>query len=37
VTLWAKLRMEEQWMRQHFGEAYAEYSRHTAALVPFVL
>jgi len=37
VTLWAKLRMEEQWMRQHFGEAYAEYYRHTAALVPFVL
>ncbi len=37
VTLWAKLRLEEQWMRQHFGEAYAEYSRHTAALVPFVL
>ena len=37
LALWLKLRIEEQWMRSQFGETYADYSRHTAALVPFVL
>ena len=32
-----KLRMEEQWMRSEFGEAYATYARQTAALVPYLL
>ena len=32
----AKLRMEEQWMRAEFGETYAAYAHHTAALVPFL-
>ena len=32
-----KLRMEEKWMRSHFGETYATYSRQTAALVPYLL
>jgi protein-S-isoprenylcysteine O-methyltransferase Ste14 len=36
-VLWIKLRMEEQWMRSQFGETYATYARHTAALVPFLL
>jgi protein-S-isoprenylcysteine O-methyltransferase Ste14 len=36
-VLWAKLRMEEQWMRAQFGATYEAYSRRTAALVPFVL
>lgn len=36
VILWAKLRMEEQWMRSQFGETYATYSQKTAALVPYV-
>ena len=35
--LWFKLRMEEQWMRNQFGDSYATYSRRVAALVPFVL
>jgi protein-S-isoprenylcysteine O-methyltransferase Ste14 len=37
VAFWAKLRMEEEWMRSQFGETYAAYARKTAALVPYVL
>lgn len=37
IVLWAKLRMEEQWMRSQFGETYAAYAHQTAALVPYVL
>ncbi len=36
-AFWRKLRLEETWMRQHFGEAYQAYCRRVAALVPFVL
>jgi protein-S-isoprenylcysteine O-methyltransferase Ste14 len=36
LALWLKLRMEEQWMRSQFGETYATYAHHTAALVPYV-
>lgn len=36
VALWAKLRMEEEWMRGQFGETYANYASHTAALVPYL-
>ncbi len=36
VVLWAKLRMEEEWMRSEFGEAYAAYACRTAALVPYL-
>lgn len=36
-SLWYKLRLEEKWMRSQFGDAYLVYSRHTAALVPFLL
>jgi protein-S-isoprenylcysteine O-methyltransferase Ste14 len=34
LVLWAKLRMEEVWMRSQFGETYADYAHQTAALVP---
>jgi protein-S-isoprenylcysteine O-methyltransferase Ste14 len=37
LAFWVKLRMEEQWMRSQFGEAYATYARQTAALVPYLL
>jgi protein-S-isoprenylcysteine O-methyltransferase Ste14 len=37
LALWIKLRMEEQWMRSQFGETYANYVRHTSALVPWLL
>ena len=36
IVLWAKLRMEEQWMRSEFGETYATYAQHTTALVPYL-
>jgi protein-S-isoprenylcysteine O-methyltransferase Ste14 len=36
IAFWIKLRMEEQWMRSQFGEAYATYARQTAALVPYL-
>jgi len=36
VALWRKLRLEEKWMREHFGETYEAYSRHVAALVPYI-
>ena len=36
-ALWGKLRLEERWMREQFGEAYETYSRRVAALVPFIL
>ena len=36
-AFWRKLRMEERWMREQFGETYVAYSRRVAALVPFLL
>ena len=36
LVFWAKLSMEEQWMRSQFGETYATYVRRTAALVPYL-
>ena len=37
LAFWIKLRMEEQWMRSQFGEAYTTYAHQTAALVPYLL
>src|SRR5271165_4273215 len=37
VALWRKLRLEEKWMRAQFGQPYEDYSRHVAALVPYIL
>ena len=34
VALWRKLKLEETWMREQFGEAYDEYAKRVAALVP---
>jgi len=34
---WYKLRLEEKWMRAHFGEQYESYSRRVAALVPYLI
>ena len=36
LVFWAKLRMEENWMRSQFGESYAIYAHQTAALVPYL-
>jgi protein-S-isoprenylcysteine O-methyltransferase Ste14 len=37
IAFWIKLRMEEQWMRSQFGEAYDTYAHRTTALVPYIL
>ena len=37
ASLWYKLQLEERFMRTQFGETYVDYSRHTKALVPWVL
>jgi len=37
AVLWFKLRLEERWMRDTFGDSYAMYARRVAALVPYVL
>lgn len=36
-AFWYKLRLEERWMREQFGEQYQTYSRRVAALIPFLL
>ena len=36
-ALWRKLRLEECWMREQFGEAYQAYCRRVSALLPFIL
>src|SRR5437762_120612 len=35
-ALWRKLRFEERWLREQFGESYQAYSQRVAALVPFL-
>ena len=35
AALWRKLRMEERWMSERFGEQYEAYRRRVPALVPF--
>jgi protein-S-isoprenylcysteine O-methyltransferase Ste14 len=37
VALWRKLRIEERWMQETFGDAYAGYRARVAALVPYLL
>ena len=37
ILMWLKLRREERFMREHFGEKYDAYVQRVAALVPFVL
>jgi protein-S-isoprenylcysteine O-methyltransferase Ste14 len=36
ISFWAKLRLEEKFMRSQFGETYATYAHQTAALVPYI-
>ena len=35
AALWRKLRLEEQWMAERFGDRYLDYRRRVPALVPF--
>jgi protein-S-isoprenylcysteine O-methyltransferase Ste14 len=37
ASLWRKLRLEERWMGEQFGDAYERYRCRVRALVPFVL
>lgn len=37
AALWRKLRLEEHWMREQFGDQYLAYSARVCALVPFLL
>jgi protein-S-isoprenylcysteine O-methyltransferase Ste14 len=37
ASLWRKLRLEERWMIEQFGDAYERYRSRVRALVPFVL
>jgi protein-S-isoprenylcysteine O-methyltransferase Ste14 len=37
VSFWRKLRLEETWLTQHFGESYTLYQARTKALIPAVL
>ncbi|MGV9011144.1 MAG: methyltransferase family protein [Flavobacteriales bacterium] len=37
LSFWYKLRKEERWMTEAFGEAYVEYAKGTRALVPGIL
>jgi protein-S-isoprenylcysteine O-methyltransferase Ste14 len=37
VAFWRKLRLEERWMSETFGEQYRLYRARTKALIPFLL
>jgi protein-S-isoprenylcysteine O-methyltransferase Ste14 len=37
ASLWRKLRLEERWMAERFGDDYARYRRRVRALVPYLL
>ena len=37
LALWRKLRLEERWMAETFGEAYEHYRRDVKALIPGLL
>jgi protein-S-isoprenylcysteine O-methyltransferase Ste14 len=36
-AFWRKLRTEERWMRERFGDRYQTYSQRVSALIPFVI
>ena len=36
-ALWRKLKLEEKWMLQQFGDRYREYRARSAAILPFLL
>jgi protein-S-isoprenylcysteine O-methyltransferase Ste14 len=36
-AFWRKLRIEERWMEETFGEAYARYRQSVPALIPYLL
>jgi protein-S-isoprenylcysteine O-methyltransferase Ste14 len=36
LALWRKLRLEERWLTEIFGDEYRRYRREVRALIPFV-
>jgi protein-S-isoprenylcysteine O-methyltransferase Ste14 len=36
AALWRKLRLEERYMIETFGDEYRRYRERTAALIPFI-
>jgi len=37
AALWRKLKLEERWLGETFGEAYTRYRAEVPALIPFLL
>lgn len=37
ISLWRKLKLEEQWLTEYFGEDYLNYKTKSKALLPYVL
>jgi protein-S-isoprenylcysteine O-methyltransferase Ste14 len=37
AALWRKLKLEERYMQEEFGQAYVDYQRKVAAIVPILL
>lgn len=37
AALWRKLRLEERWLTEQFGETYNQYRDKVAALIPYLL
>jgi protein-S-isoprenylcysteine O-methyltransferase Ste14 len=37
ASFWRKLRLEERWLGEYFGDAYTDYMRRVKALVPRIL
>jgi protein-S-isoprenylcysteine O-methyltransferase Ste14 len=37
AAFWRKLRLEERWMSETFGEEYRQYRARTRTLIPFLL
>jgi protein-S-isoprenylcysteine O-methyltransferase Ste14 len=37
IAIWRKLKLEEKWMSERFGETYQAYARRVAALVPHLI
>lgn len=37
AALWRKLRLEEKWLTEQFGEIYTHYRRRVAALIPYLI
>jgi protein-S-isoprenylcysteine O-methyltransferase Ste14 len=37
LSFWRKLRLEERWLGEQFGAAYADYMRRVKALIPWML